>query len=360
MKPPSFWLRQGLLWGGSILAALALQSGHIPAAWFFGPLAVSAALAVAAGHSIQLPRQGYLLAQATIGTALGAGFSAATLLSLPAHFLLFGFAVSFILGTSLLNGWILTRWTRLDAATAFLGTMPGGAGEMAAMSDSLRADTRLVVVMQYTRLLLILGSLMGIAPLLAHLAHPGGLSGAIPSPSPLSVPVFGWKEAALLACLTVAGYLAGTRTPIPAGTFLVPALLHLLLVLGGVTPGRWPAPIFAAAYLVMGLQIGARFHPSTLAAIRDILLPVCGTTLILLLGSLALAWALVREMGLDGMSAYLAATPGGLDSVAAVATELKGDTAIILTVHLVRLLSVLLFGPWLVRACSVWFKKETG
>jgi membrane AbrB-like protein len=108
----------------------------------------------------------------------------------------------------------------------------------------------------------------------------------------------------------------------------------------------------------MGLQIGGRFRPSTLAAIKDILLPVCGTTLVLLAGSFILAWILSREMGLDPVSAYLAATPGGLDSVAAVAAELKGDTAVILTVHLVRLLCVLIVGPWLVRACSRWLGKR--
>ena len=58
------------------------------------------------------------------------------------------------------------------------------------------------------------------------------------------------------------------------------------------------------------------------------------------------------------ISAYLAATPGGLDSVAAVATELQGDTAVILTVHLVRLLCVLMAGPWLVRACARWLTKS--
>jgi membrane AbrB-like protein len=109
----------------------------------------------------------------------------------------------------------------------------------------------------------------------------------------------------------------------------------------------------------MGLQIGGRFRSSTLGAIKDILLPVCGTTLLLLAGSFLLAWILILEMGLDPVSAYLAATPGGLDSVAAVATELQGDTAVILTVHLVRLLCVLIVGPWLVRACSKWLGKRT-
>ncbi len=39
---------------------------------------------------------------------------------------------------------------------------------MAAMSDSLGADTRLVTAMQYTRLLLILASLVAVASVLHH------------------------------------------------------------------------------------------------------------------------------------------------------------------------------------------------
>jgi uncharacterized membrane protein AbrB (regulator of aidB expression) len=46
--------------------------------------------------------------------------------------------------------------------------MPGGAGEMAAMSDSLRADSRLVVIMQYARLLVILASLALLTPFMSH------------------------------------------------------------------------------------------------------------------------------------------------------------------------------------------------
>ena len=256
----------------------------------------------------------------------------------------------FILLTSLFNGWLLTRRGRLDVATAFLGTMPGGAGEMAAMSDSLRADSRLVVVMQYTRLLLILASLALITPLLSYHSPSSRVQEA---PASL-LATFVWWKIGVLCLLAFFGWLTGMRTRIPAGTFLVPTVLYFLLEIGGVQLGRWPWPFFATAYLVMGLQIGGRFRPSTLTAIKGILLPICGTTLLLLTGSFVLAWILTREMGLDPVSAYLAATPGGLDSVAAVAAELRGDTAVILSVHLVRLLCVLIVGPWLVRACSRW------
>jgi uncharacterized protein len=347
--------RSALLPFAAVLFACVLQSAHLPAAWLFGPLVASALFAVRNWYAVELPRSVYIAAQAVVGTALGAGFSPATLLTLPKHFSIFAFAVVFILLTSLFNGWILTRSTRLDVPTAFLGTMPGGAGEMAAMSDNLRADSRLVVIMQYTRLLLILASLAVATPFLSH--HSPSTRVQQDVTTALVSPTFAWWKIVVLGLLASIGWLAGMRTRIPAGTFLVPTVLYFLLEISGIQLGRWPWPVFATAYLVMGLQIGGRFRPSTLAAIRDILLPVGGTTLLLLAGSLVLAWILNREMGLDPVSAYLAATPGGLDSVAAVATELQGDTAVILTVHLVRLLCVLTVGPWLVRACSKWMPK---
>jgi membrane AbrB-like protein len=339
----------------AVLLALAFQAAHLPAVWLFGPLVASALFAVRDWKGVELPRSVYIAAQAVIGTALGAGFSPATLLTLPRHIWIFTFAVLFILLTSLFNGWLLTRCTRLDVPTAFLGTMPGGAGEMVAMSDSLRADTRLVVIMQYTRLLLILASLAVIAPLLSHFSHLARMQPVADDGTPSAT--FGSWKTGILLLLTFVGWLTGMRTRIPAGTFLIPTLLYFLLQLSGLRLERWPWPIFAVAYLVIGLQIGGRFRPSTLAAIKDILVPVCATTLLLLAGSFALAWVLALEMGLDPMSAYLAATPGGLDSVAAVATEVHGDTAIILTVHLVRLVCVLIAAPWLVRACSRWLTQ---
>ena len=52
---------------------------------------------------------------------------------------------------------------------------------------------------------------------------------------------------------------------------------------------------------------------------------------------------------IDLLSAYLAATPGRLDSVAAMATDLKADAALILAVHSLRLISVVTVGPYLVQ-----------
>ncbi len=54
---------------------------------------------------------------------------------------------------TVINAVYFVRFCGLNSATALLGTLPGGAGEMAAMSENFGADPRLVSVMQYSRLL---------------------------------------------------------------------------------------------------------------------------------------------------------------------------------------------------------------
>ena len=105
--------------------ALLFHALYLPCAWLFGPLAVSAIFAVRGWQAVQFPQPAYVAGQAVIGTALGSGFLAKTLAVIPQHAGIFTFAVVFILATSLFNGWLLSRFTPLDAATSFLGTMPG-------------------------------------------------------------------------------------------------------------------------------------------------------------------------------------------------------------------------------------------
>ncbi|MEI9999483.1 MAG: AbrB family transcriptional regulator [Verrucomicrobiota bacterium] len=223
-------LRTGWLFLAAGALGFGLHTAHLPAAWLFGPLLASAFFAVRGWESFQLPKPVYLGAQAVIGTALGAGFSPSNLLILPRHPWVFVFAVVIILVLSLFNGWLLSRHTRLDVATAFLGTMPGGAGEMAAMSDSLGADTRLVVVMQYLRLLLILASLALVVPFLGH--GPAHAAAALPTAASPAASQIG-----ILALVSAAGWCAGMFTRIPAGTFLVPTLLYFGLDFLGAQPG---------------------------------------------------------------------------------------------------------------------------
>jgi membrane AbrB-like protein len=116
-----------------------------------------------------------------------------------------------------------------------------------------------------------------------------------------------------------------------------------------VSAAPWPPAILGAAYLVLGLQIGSQFDATVVEQLKRLGFFVVLSNFFLLGVSVVLAIGLMPLLKIDLLSAYLAATPGGLDSVAAMATDLRADAALILAVHSLRLISVLIVGPFLVQ-----------
>lgn len=63
----------------------------------------------------------------------------------------------------------------------------------------------------------------------------------------------------------------------------------------------------------------------------------------------ATATVLVLATGLDPLSAYLATSPGGADSMAVIAATSAVETSFVMTMQLARFLMVLVTGPALTR-----------
>ena len=75
-------------------------------------------------------------------------------------------------------------------------------------------------------------------------------------------------------------------------------------------------------------------------------------TLIVLCGGLA--WLLHVSVGTDPLTAYLATSPGGADSVAIIAASSKVDLPFVMAMQTARFILVLLVGPTLARAVARW------
>jgi uncharacterized protein len=155
----------------AILVGFAMAAVGLPAAFLTGPLLVAAAFAITNRPVIRFPLFWYRLAQSVIGVMLSFSITAKSLQTIAANWFPVVALVLVMLALTTLIGVGLRRFAKLPAETALLGTLPGGAGEMIAMSDSLGADVRLVTVMQYGRLLAILATIS----LVGHLA--GGPAG---------------------------------------------------------------------------------------------------------------------------------------------------------------------------------------
>jgi membrane AbrB-like protein len=65
-----------------------------------------------------------------------------------------------------------------------------------------------------------------------------------------------------------------------------------------------------------------------------------------------LAYGLHRVAGTDMLSAYLATSPGGADSVAIIAASSKVDLPFVMAMQTARFLLVLLIGPGLARTIA--------
>ena len=93
-----------------------------------------------------------------VGGVLASAFRPSVFPLIAANWLPVVLVVGGTLLLSLATGLLLTWVARLDGKTAALGTLPGAASGMLAMSDALGADPRPVALMQYTRVVVVVVS----------------------------------------------------------------------------------------------------------------------------------------------------------------------------------------------------------
>ena len=340
---PGTWVRSAVVVLVGIPVALGATGLGLPAGWLVGPMVVALLAATTGWVAVDVPRFLWRAAQAVIGVAIGATFTPSSLGVLLADWGAVAASVVTVLGLSLAAGWALGRRGRLWPATAALGTLPGGASGMVAMSEDLGADIRLVAFMQYARLLLTVLSVTLIATLLPagpeaprafsalhlRLETPGGLAATI--------------------ALAVAGALLGPRLRLPAGALVLPLLVAAVLGGFGVGVGPWPSPVLDAAYALVGLRVGGRFDRESLRLAGRVAPAVLGFVLVLMAACAGLGALISAVSDIDPLTAYLATAPGGMDSVAIVALDTGANTSIVLGVQLARVLVVILVGPPLIK-----------
>jgi membrane AbrB-like protein len=334
------WAQWALLVVATALLVVGLKALHAPAALLLGPLAVGIAFGVS-GATIRPPPLLRVASSTLIGclvaVALGSAMGPALLGRLPA-FLYIGLST---LGLSLGLGWLLARAGWFEGSTAVWGLSPGGSASMIALAQETGADARTVALMQYFRVLLVASSAIA----LAHLAAP------LPSGHPHNV---GWLPpldvlgvlGALVLC--VAGGFLAKVLKFPAGVFLIPGLAGAALLATGWFHLQVPPVLAALAYAVVGWTIGLSFTRPTLLHSARALPRIVGSALALIAVCAASGLLVSLACKVDLLTGYLATSPGGVDSILIIAASTPVDLPFILSAQVVRIILVLLLGPYAV------------
>ncbi|EMM6761696.1 AbrB family transcriptional regulator [Pluralibacter gergoviae] len=340
-KAPAQWGRLLLLTAG---ISAALLWCHLPAALLLGPM-IAGIICSLCGASLRVPRPCFLAAQAVIGAMIAGTLSPSVFGVLLADWPVVLGVLLATLGASGLAGWLLVRYSALPGATGAWGTSPGGASAMVAMAEDYGADVRLVAFMQYLRVLFVAGS----AALVVGFTLGGGTQSA--AAHIVWFPSLNGNFALTLLLIAAAGAL-GKVSRFPSGVMLLPMLAGAALQSGGWMQIALPEWLLALAYLAIGWSVGLRFsRPIFLLALKtlpQIVLSIVGMILLCAL----MAWGLTYALGMDYMTAYLATSPGGIDTVAIIAAGSRADMSFIMAMQTLRLFSILLAGPLLARFIS--------
>ncbi len=115
---------------------------------------------------------------------------------------------------------------------------------------------------------------------------------------------------------------------------------------------RWldaPPWFLSLGSMLIGWSIGLRFTADILRRITKSLPGVAFAVLALIALCGLFSAFMVWYSGIDPLTAYLAACPGGLDSVSIIAATANVDMSFVLAMHTARFLLVIVTGPFLAK-----------
>ena len=148
------------------------------------------------------------------------------------------------------------------------------------------------------------------------------------------------------------GAILGDRLDVPAGLFIGPLLAVSLAKLTPLRLGKPPKILGDLGKIILGTTIGATFTRSVLVRLGA-LLPFALASMFIMVGvAMFLAWVTARVTNLGSGTAFFSLTPGGLPEMISVANEIGVDVSVVAAMQFVRLTSIVIIAPALVRLFS--------
>ena len=325
----------------SLAFALVFEAMRLPAALLLGPMAGAIVIGAFDG-AVRIPRPPFLLAQAVVGCLMARSLSVSVFGHLAHDWPVFLTTVFSVIVASSALGWLLAYLKVMPGSVAIWGSSPGAATAMTLMSEHYGADLRLVAFMQYTRV----ACCALVAAIVARLFGTPAVQATMASQA--------WSTQSAVAALAIAllGSFVGIRLRIPGGPLLLPMAISVVVAMTGLVSLALPTPVLVLGYAVLGWGIGMRFTPDVLRHAARAVPRVLGSILALIAICGGFGVALVALAGVDPLTAYLATSPGGADSVSIIAASTKVDMPFVLAMQVARFFLVIVVGPAQARLLS--------
>lgn len=317
---------------GSIGALVAFML-DFPAPFLCGP-ALAVTLAGLMGLRLSVPN---LLRNATfviVGISMGTSVTPEVIgaaKTWPLSFLAVLVTVVILLYVAY---WIL-RGFGYDRTTAMLGASPGHLSYIISLTAETKSDLATVSVIQSVRVL----ALTLAVPFIVEYLDLISIEPPI-LPLPMHPVVLGLT---ILASLVV-GWLF-MRWRFPAALLLGGVAVSIGIHITGLTSGGVPNWLSQPTYIILGSLIGTRFSRASLRDMRKAFVAGGVVTVVVMLLASVIAVFVSRLTGVPLNAVMIAFSPGGLETMAAMAVMMHADTAYVGSHHVLRLLFLSVLMP---------------
>ena len=144
--------------------------------------------------------------------------------------------------------------------------------------------------------------------------------------------------------IAAAGGLIGLKLKIPAGA-LIGAMIAVSAYNIYSGNAQIPGSLKIAAQIILGGIIGLSMNMEAVKGLKDLLVPALILVAVLFVFSVAAGFIIAKVTGVDLYTALFSCSPGGLSEMAVIADSYGADISKVVLVHLIRIMSVILFFP---------------
>lgn len=319
----------------------------VPGGLMVGSIVAASILNISTGLAY-MPPASRVLAQIIAGAFIAIGLEKSDLYRLK-H--IFKPALTLILGMLILNiisGFLIYFTSSLDLTTSLMCAVPGGMSDIPIISEEMGADSSKVTAMQFIRL--VFG--IGVFPYLIskvsqfkyfkddEIENEVYKRTASSSDSLLDLLL-------TMGIATIFGIL-GKWTGIPSAT-LVFSMISTMVFKLTTSRGSMPRWMRRFAQILSGAYIGSSIEMEEIIELKSLVIPAIILIIGYMIACFLIGSIIHKRFGMPMDESMLAATPAGASDMALISADIGIESADIIVLQIIRLVTVLSIFPQIVR-----------
>lgn len=313
---------------------------RLPAPAIMGPMVTIGVIQILGAELHELPMGVIACFQIIIGLSVGSKINHKNIRDIKSIWKSSLVIATYTLVSTAIMTFLIRNFTT-DFATALFSAAPGGITEMTVLALAYDSEIAIVSTFQFVRLMVI----VSIIPVIAKFVKGKQISSQEKSAQVSKVKQEYSLRRIFVYVVGITGGVLLLAVGFPGGG-VVGAMLATGFV--NITLREqyvFPRKVMGFALLGVGVTIGLEFSPMMLQKIQEMILPIVGFSLIVVLGNLAVGWFIRYMTNWDTITCLLGSAPGGLTQMLVLGEEIEADSLKISIMQLVRVLTIILSIP---------------